>query len=124
MPSYKIYEDKMFFVFLDIRPVNLGHALIAPKEHYRNLFDMPDKLMRQLGPVLKKIARAVFESTRADGLNIGWNNEPAGGQLIFHAHVHVMPRFTNDSYRHWHGKEGITPQDFTNIAEQIRSAIK
>ncbi len=122
IPAEKVYEDENFIAFLDIKPVNLGHTLFVPKEHSRNIFDAPDTLLSTAGPVLKKLSRAVKEATKADGITIGWNNEPAGGQLIFHTHIHIMPRFMNDDLQHWPGKK-VAQTDLQKTAERIRSAV-
>ena len=122
VPADKIYEDDNFFAFLDITPVNLGHTLLIPKEHHKDLFDIPDDTLCEIGPVIKKIAEAVKEGTKADGINIGMNNGPAAGQVVFHAHIHIMPRFSDDGYKLWHGKE----HDEVNskkTAENIRRFI-
>jgi len=123
IPSHKIYEDEDFFVMLDINPVNLGHALILPKKHFRNLLDMPDKLLKKQGPLIKKIALAVKDATGADGINIGWNNEPAAGQLIFHSHVHIIPRFRNDGFKHWRGKNKPLNEELVEIARNLMKKL-
>ncbi|HPI24658.1 MAG TPA: HIT family protein [Candidatus Paceibacterota bacterium] len=123
IPAHKVYEDDKFIAFLDIKPVNPGHALIIPKAHYRNLFDMPSDLMSELGPLIKKIALAVKEATKAEGINIGWNNEPAAGQLIYHSHTHIMPRFVGDGFEHWHGKTEPTPEEFAKLATDIKKNL-
>lgn len=122
IPAEKIYEDEDFIAFLDIKPINLGHTLIVPKTHSRNLFDLPKDLLEKVGPMIQKIALAVKDGAGADGINIGWNNESAAGQLVFHAHIHVMPRFTNDGYEHWHGQD-VTVEDLKTIAEKITKKI-
>ncbi len=71
LPSDKIYEDDKFLAFLDISPVNKGHTLIIPKEHYENLIATPDELARELLVIAKKVAIAVKEETNADGINFG-----------------------------------------------------
>lgn len=119
----KIYEDNDWVAFLDINPVNLGHTLLLPKTHHRNLFDLPTELLTTLGQVLQKIAQAIKEGTGADGLNIGWNNEPAAGQIVFHSHVHLIPRFDGDGFAHWHGKGGETKEDFIETQKKIISAL-
>ena len=124
IPAEKVYEDEHFVAFLDIKPVNLGHTLLVPKEHSRNIFDTSDELLREAGPVLKKLSAAVKDATKADGITIGWNNEPAGGQLVFHTHLHVMPRFTNDGHVHWKGRTDLTAADFSSTASSIRSELK
>lgn len=123
IPATKVYEDSDFFCFLDIKPINLGHTLIVPKEHHRNLLDLTPDLLTKVGPIIQKLALAVKAGTGADGVNIGWNNEAAAGQLVFHSHIHVMPRFENDGYTHWKGQEGHTPEEFQLIAEKISTSI-
>jgi len=123
-PAEKVYEDEDFIAFLDIKPVNLGHTLLVPKEHSRNILDMSDTSLQKTGPLLKKLSAVVKEATQADGITIGWNNEAAGGQLIFHTHIHIMPRFTNDGHVHWKGKENISAEEFSQTGTAIRSLLK
>ncbi len=123
IPAYKIYEDDKWFAFLDINPVNLGHTLLLPKRHYRNLFDLPTDLLCEMGVMLQKLTLAVKDATQADGINIGWNNEPAAGQLVFHSHTHIMPRFEGDGFVHWKGKGGETKADFETTREAVKKAI-
>ncbi|MBU1854521.1 MAG: HIT family protein, partial [Nanoarchaeota archaeon] len=91
--SAKVYEDDEFFAFLDIKPVNKGHTLVVPKHHCRNLLDFPKAEETDLMEFLKKVANAVVKAVGADGFNLGMNNEAAAGQVIFHAHFHIIPRF-------------------------------
>lgn len=124
IPAETVYEDEHFLAFLDIKPINLGHTLIVPKEHHRNIFDMRDSEAQLLGPVIQKIARAVKEGTHADGLNVGWNNESAAGQLIFHCHLHIMPRFNNDGHESWKGIENIPAEELQKTASSIRAVLQ
>jgi histidine triad (HIT) family protein len=93
VPSSLVYEDAETVAFLDIRPLNEGHTLVIPKEHYKNIFDIPRKLICYVHEVTKKVAQAVEEATHADGISIIQQNGEAAGQEIFHLHVHVIPRF-------------------------------
>jgi len=123
IPSEKLYEDDNIFVFLDAHPVNPGHALVIPKAHHLNIFDIPEDTFAQVMVGAKKVAGIIKETLQTDGINIGMNNDPAAGQVVFHAHVHVIPRFENDGHKHWHGvpyKEGEQKE----IAERIRGAIE
>ena len=120
IPAYQIYEDDDFLAFLDINPINLGHTLLIPKVHARNLFELPTETLTKLGPVLQKVGQAVKAGTQADGLNLGMNNETSAGQLIFHTHFHLIPRFTGDGFAHWCGQGGETKTDF----EKTQTAIK
>ncbi len=92
LPSHKIYEDDRAFAFLDIMPRAPGHSLVIPKMPVRGIFDVaPDDLayVHQVAQKIAKAAAAVFD---ADGITIQQFNEPAGGQVVFHLHVHVIPR--------------------------------
>ena len=116
--AHKVYEDGFTYAFLDANPVNPGHTLLVPKKHVRNILDMDEETITKLGVATLKVARAVKKGTKADGLVISSNNEPAAGQVVFHAHTHIIPRHNNDGLHHWpQGKyeEGA--------AEQIRDKI-
>ena len=104
-PSIKIYEDDAVYAFLDIKPVSPGHLLVVPKKHYKNLYELPDDTLSKIVCALRDISIAVKSGTNADGINIEMNNDVAAGQVIFHAHFHIIPRFANDGLRHWPGKE-------------------
>lgn len=104
IPADKVYEDENFLAFLDITPINPGHTLLIPKKHYENLYDLSEETLKQIAPLIKKIALAVKQGVRAEGINIGMNNERPAGQLVPHAHFHIMPRFSNDGHFHWKGK--------------------
>lgn len=123
VPSDTIYEDGHSFAFLDIKPINPGHTLLVPKKHFANLYEIPDEVLRALAPTIKKLAVGVKKAVGADGINIGMNNDPAAGQLVFHAHIHIMPRFRGDGHEHWHG----TPhqkEEMRRVAEKIKSALE
>ncbi len=123
IPSTKIYEDENSFAFLDTTPVNPGHTLLVPKKHSRNLFDTNDETLQQLAPTLKKLSIAIKEGTKADGINIHINNEPASGQVIFHTHMHIIPRFADDNLKLWSGKkynEGEMEEVVGKIKQQLR----
>ena len=101
IPCAKVYENDKVLAFLDIGPVNKGHTLVIPKEHYRNLMETPDEVMEELIVTAKNIAKAIIKAVNADGLNLGISNEKAAGQVIFHTHIHLMPRFETDGFKHW-----------------------
>lgn len=105
VPSVAIYEDDDVYAFLDIKPVHPGHTLIVPKTHYTNLYELPDEILAKLSRVMRDISIAVKEAVSADGINIEMNNDRAAGQVIFHAHLHVVPRYIDDGLRHWPGTE-------------------
>src|SRR3954469_6352741 len=91
-PCYKIYEDDKALAFLDIMPRASGHALVLPKAPARNILDVSSDDLAHVMKVAQKIAKASVELFRADGVTIQQFNESAGGQVVFHLHVHVIPR--------------------------------
>ncbi len=124
IPAEIVYETGDWLAFLDIKPVNLGHTLLIPKIHRENLFDLTPELLAAVGGQLQKLGRAVKIATAADGLNIGMNNYPAAGQLINHAHFHLIPRFADDGHRHWHGKTLPTKDELAATGKKIKSALE
>ena len=92
LPCYKIYEDDKAFAFLDIMPRASGHALVLPKAPARNILDVSPDDLAHLMKVVQKIAKASVEVFAADGVTIQQFNESAGGQVVFHLHVHIIPR--------------------------------
>jgi histidine triad (HIT) family protein len=119
VPADVVYEDESVIAFLDIKPNNPGHTLVVPKNWSRNIFDMEDANLCTLITRVKKIAHAVKEALNADGVNIAMNNEPAAGQIVFHAHIHVIPRFIGDNREH----KTYAPGEAAAIAAKIRAAL-
>ena len=95
--SYKIYEDDLVFAFLDINPTSLGHTLIVPKKHNKDIFDIEEEYLKRIILVSKKIAQRMKEVIDCDGVNIFNNSGSSAGQIIFHCHFHVIPRKTGDN---------------------------
>jgi histidine triad (HIT) family protein len=91
-PCHKIYEDDKAIAFLDIMPRAPGHALVLPKAAARNLLDIDPADLAHVHQVAQKVAKAAMKVFSADGITIQQFNEPAGGQVVFHLHVHVVPR--------------------------------
>ena len=94
VPSYKVYEDDRAFAFLDIMPRAPGHTLVIPKAPARNILDVAPDDLAHVMKAAQKIARAGMKVFGADGVTVQQFSEPAGGQVVFHLHVHVMPRKT------------------------------
>lgn len=119
IPSYKVYEDEYVLAFLDIHPTNPGHTLVIPKAHHKDFLDTPAELQAKMIQVIGKIAPAIMKAVGAEAFNLGVNNGAVAGQIIFHTHFHIMPRFTADGHKLWHGKE-MSPVEFTRIMEAIK----
>ena len=96
IPSNTIYEDDKFRVILDNGPATKGHALVLPKEHYANLFEMPEDLLADAAVVAKNVATTVKDKLSCDGLNLVQNNGETAGQTVMHFHLHIIPRYEND----------------------------
>lgn len=99
IPSTTIYEDEDFRVILDIEPASKGHALILPKEHYANLYELDDALASKALVVAKKVIAQMTEVLGCDGYNVLQNNGAAAGQTVFHFHMHLIPRYKEDDVK-------------------------
>ena len=122
IPSGKVYEDEKVFAFMDIAPISKGHVLVIPKEHHKDLLDMPNDLLAELAKTTKKIAKAVVKAAKADGFNIGQNNGSVAGQAVFHFHLHIIPRFEGDGLKHW-PKIDVPKEEMDKIAKDIKSLL-
>lgn len=122
LPADIVYEDNDTIAFLNIAPNTPGHTLVVPKNFCRNLLDMDDATAEALIRSVKNVAQAIKKALSADGITIKMNNEAAGGQLVFHAHMHVIPRHENDDYAS--GPKGpYPPGEAAALAERIRAAF-
>ena len=96
IPSATIYEDADFRVILDIEPASKGHALILPKEHYANLYELPDELAAKVLLVAKTVVTKMTNILNCDGYNVLQNNGEVAGQTVFHYHMHLIPRYKDE----------------------------
>lgn len=122
IPSEKVYEDEQVLAFLDIKPVNRGHLLVVPKIHSTDLLSVEDEVLKDMMPKVKKIGAAAMKAMNAQGINISTNNGKAAGQIIFHLHFHLIPRFSNDNLPPWphHDSE---PKTRAELAAQIKKLL-
>lgn len=97
IPTATLYEDEDFRVILDASPASKGHALIIPKEHYANLYELDDKLASKVLVLAKKMIAKLTGILGCDGYNIVQNNGEAAGQTVFHFHMHLIPRYKDDA---------------------------
>ncbi|MFW5964874.1 MAG: HIT family protein, partial [Natronomonas sp.] len=95
-PAYRLYEDDRTLAFLDIEPLNPGHALVVPKPHRETLTEMDADLVADTFRSARRVAEAIETVFDPDGLNLLQANGEAAGQEVFHAHVHVLPRYEDD----------------------------
>lgn len=96
IPYHKIYEDKSNLAFLDIKPHAQGHTVVIPKVHAETVFDLSEKQNKDLMTAVLNTMKRIQDKLHPDGFNVGWNHNPAGGQVVPHLHVHIFPRYTGD----------------------------
>lgn len=119
IPSATLYEDEEFRVILDLGPANKGHALILPKAHYENLYDLPDEMAAHAMILAKKIATKMKGILNCDGYNLVQNNGEAAGQTVFHFHMHLIPRYTDDHAGITWTPGTLTSEDRDEILEKF-----
>ncbi|MBR5509481.1 MAG: HIT family protein [Lachnospiraceae bacterium] len=121
IPSTTLYEDDDFRVILDLGPAARGHALLLPKEHYANLFELDDAVAAKALVVAKTVAEKMKKALGADGFNLVQNNGEAAGQTVFHFHMHLIPRYENDNAGiSWKPGE-TTPEDMAEIKRLVEA---
>lgn len=96
IPTATLYEDADFRVIMDVSPASKGHALILPKEHFANVYELSDELASKVFVLAKKMVTKLKDIVGCDGYNILQNNGVAAGQTVFHFHMHLIPRYEND----------------------------
>jgi histidine triad (HIT) family protein len=123
IPAVKIYENDAVLAFLDIRPVHKGHVLVIPKDHFENVYTVPPELWCRVQLAVQNLAVAVKNAVSADGINVFMNNESAAGQIVFHAHIHIIPRENEDNLPHWPHTKYDDEEEAKETAEKIRSNL-
>jgi histidine triad (HIT) family protein len=123
-PSSILYEDESVMAFLDIRPVNEGHTLVIPKEHYADIYDIPSELLGKVHQVTKTLSIAVKKAVNADGISIAQQNGKAANQDIFHLHVHIIPRYAGQKMKSFHELQIVDGKQLELTAAKIRPALK
>ncbi|DBA00957.1 TPA: hypothetical protein N0F65_006218 [Lagenidium giganteum] len=124
IPSYKIFETDRVLAILDAFPLVPGHALLMHKGEYASVVDMPEDVTIELFREPPRLAKAVRAATGCEGINIVQNNGAASGQAVFHAHVHVIPRFKGDGKLPLpSGTEMIKPEAATAMLDQIKGKL-
>ena len=123
LPCQKVYETDRVLAFMDIMPRGDGHALVIPKAKARNILDVEPDDLAELMKAVQIVGRAVKEAFSADGLTIQQFNESAGGQVVFHIHVHVIPRFEGVPLKP-HTGQMEDPDTLARFAEKIRAVLE
>ena len=120
IPSATLYEDEDFRVILDLSPASKGHALILPKEHYANLYELPDEVAAKVLIVAKNMITKMTKALGCDGYNIVQNNGEAAGQTVFHFHMHLIPRYKDDQVVLGWKMGSLTDEDKEDILAKLK----
>ena len=123
IPTAQVYEDSKVISFLDIMPANKGHCLVVPKQHSQNLLEMSDEDLSAAIKAAKKIARALSLSFGNGSFNLVMNNGKEAGQIVSHAHIHIIPRFQKDRLRIKWSHLKYEGEEIKEYAEKIREFI-
>ncbi len=121
-PAYKVYEDDKALAFLDIMPRAPGHTLVLPKSAARNLMDIAPADLAHVHQVAQKVAKAAMQAFAADGITVQQFNEKAGGQVVFHLHVHVIPRKEGVALKP-PASEKAAPEVLAEHTEKLKAAL-
>lgn len=121
IPSYKVYEDDNFYAFLDISQATYGHTLVVPKQHFENLFAMPDFLLEKILILVRDLASKIKTATYCKGINILNNNGEAAGQSVHHFHIHIIPRYDNDNFSIKAIENKLNNEEFKALLSKINS---
>lgn len=119
IPSKTLYEDEDFRVILDLGPATKGHALILPKEHSANLYELPDETASKVMVLAKKMATKMTEKLSCDGFNIVQNNGEVAGQTVMHFHLHLIPRYQDDGQKILWKPTEVSQEEL----EQVKNSI-
>lgn len=123
IPTNTIYEDDIFRVILDAAPASKGHALILPKDHYANLYEIDEEVAAEAMKLAKKMAVHMTEVLNCDGFNLVQNNGETAGQTVFHFHMHLIPRYKdikNNDILSWNHEE-FTEEEMKEICEALKT---
>lgn len=119
IPSRKLYEDENFVVIMDLNPATKGHSLVIPKQHYADLYEMPEALCGEAMKLAKKMAVKMTKALHADGFNLMQNNGEVSGQTVFHFHLHLIPRYKEDAGCLTWTPHTVSAEELDNVKQMI-----
>ena len=123
IPSRKIYEDELIYAFLDISPINYGHTLVIPKEHHQSAATIPENVAGRMFAVASRIGILLKRRDEYDGYNLHLADGTVAGQVVMHAHLHVVPRGAEDGFR-WNWRQLKYPENrMAEIAEELAPRV-
>lgn len=119
IPTNSIYEDENFNVILDLSPATKGHALILPKEHAADLYELPEETAGKVFKLAKKLVAKMTDKLGADGFNVVQNNGEVAGQTVFHFHMHLIPRYAQDNQKILWNPTSPSAEELAEIRELL-----
>ena len=120
IPAERVDEDEHTIAFMDINPWTRGHALVIPREHSPNLYEIPEDDLSRTAAAAKRLARRMKDRLGCDGINLINSCEPAAWQTVFHFHVHVIPRYDDDPLELPTRPQRAEPEELVAVAAEIR----
>ena len=120
IPSNVVYENEKFKVILDRFPSAKGHMLVVPKEHFENIHEMPEEYLKELMSLVKKMAKVLNDKYSPEGINVLQNNGAAAGQSVFHFHMHIIPRYSNDDIKIGWSTLQFTDEEIESHCDELR----
>jgi histidine triad (HIT) family protein len=122
LPAARVLETPEVLAFLDLAPVHYGHTLIIPKVHYPTLLELPGAIWEEMGQAGRRVAQALRTVLQAQGFNLCMNNLEAAGQVVFHAHLHIVPRYFGDGLQLF-PQGSYRPGEMEKTAAQLRQSL-
>ena len=124
IPSFKVYEDDAVYAFLDISQVTMGHTLVIPKNHVKNIYGLDEETAKNVFKVIPRLAKALKKTFDLEGLNI-INNNDKPLQSVYHFHIHLIPRYPNDDLRLGmkNNQDNYQQEDYKSLAESIKASL-
>src|SRR4051812_16075329 len=120
LPAHKVDEDEHTISFMDLNPWTRGHALVIPREHTKNLYEAPERVLERTAVAAQKLALRMRDRLGCDGVNLLNACEPAAWQTVFHYHVHVIPRYEDDPLELPTQPQRVEPEELAKVAAEIR----
>lgn len=124
IPCAQVYSTPEILAFLDVAPVLPGHVLVIPRVHYPTVWDLPAELGSNLLEAVQKVSAALRDAMQAQGLNVMMNNHRAAGQMVDHAHLHLIPRYANDGLQPWPQTSYSSPEKMQAVADSIKARLE
>jgi histidine triad (HIT) family protein len=123
IPTNTLYEDDMFRVIFDVSPATKGHALILPKEHYADIYEIDATVLGKAAQLAQKVIRHVSPILKCDGYNLLQNNGTVAGQTVFHFHLHVIPRYEGDGQKIGWVPGTVDPETQEELVKKLSAAL-